>query len=79
VIKLEINKKMSKNFTDVQLRVYYKENLSKKEKSEFLRYLMMEFDYSYSSLQQKLSGGADLNKRDLILIGSVIEDERWRM
>jgi len=78
VIKFKINKKMSENLTSVQLQSYYKEKLSKKEKTEFLKYLMVTFDYSYNSIQQKMSGSADLNKRDIILIGEVVKNESWR-
>lgn len=77
VMKFETNKKMSENFEALQLREYY-EKLTKKEKSDFLKYLLVEFDYSYNSIQQKMTGKADMNKRDCILIGSVVEDEKWR-
>ena len=69
---------MSENLTGVQLQSYYKEKLSKKEKSEFLKYLIVQFDYSYASIQQKMTGAAELNKRDIILIGDVVEKESWR-
>lgn len=69
---------MSQNLTSLQLQLYYKEKLSRKEKSEFLKYLMIEFDYSYASIQQKMTGCAEFNKRDLILIGNVVEEESWR-
>lgn len=69
---------MSKNFTPMELQCYYRETLSKKEKSQFMKYLMIEFGYSYSSIQQKLTGICDMNKRDLILIGNVVENESWK-
>lgn len=69
---------MSGNLTGVQLQSYYKEKLSKKEKSRFLKYLIAEFDYSYQTIQQKMTGGAEMNKRDLILIGDVVEKESWK-
>lgn len=69
---------MSENFSVLQLRSYYQNQLTKKEKSDFLRYLIVEFEYSYTSIQQKLTGAAEMNKRDLILIGSVVENEKWR-
>lgn len=68
---------MSKNLTGVQLQSYYEE-LSKKEKSKLLKYLITAFDYSYQSIQQKLTGGAELNKRDLFVINSVVSGELWR-
>ena len=72
-----MNKENSENLTDVGLQSYYK-NLGKKEKSEFIKYLMVEFNYSYNSIQQKLTGKAGLNKRDLILIDHVIKNELWK-
>ena len=78
MIKFKLNKKMGENLTDVQLQLYYKEKLGRKEKSRFLKYLMDTFDYSYQSIQQKLTGRCGLNKRDIILIGHVVEKELWR-
>ena len=69
---------MKKNLTSLELQSYYKDKLKKKEKSVFLKYLMLEFGYSYSSIQQKMTGGAELNKRDLVLIGHVVENESWK-
>lgn len=69
---------MSENMTGLELQLYYKEQLTKKEKSDFLKYLMITFDYSYASIQAKMSGNAELNKRDLILISDVVKEESWR-
>lgn len=69
---------MNKNLTSLELQSYYKDKLKKKEKSVFLKYLMLEFGYSYSSIQQKMTGGAEMNKRDLVLIGHVVENESWK-
>lgn len=68
---------MKENLTVVQLKSYYSK-LGKKDKSSFLKYLMVTFDYSYASIQQKMTGGAEMNKRDLILIGDVVEKESWK-
>ena len=68
---------MSEILTGVQLQSYY-EDLSKKEKSKLLRYLISTFDYSSQSIQQKLTGRAELNKRDLFVINSVVSSELWR-
>lgn len=68
---------MSEKMTSVELKSYYS-GLSKKEKGELLRHLVKKFDYSYSSVQQKLHGNADLNARDIILIGNEVEDESWK-
>lgn len=64
--------------TSVKLQAYYQDSLSKNEKSQLLRYLIQQFDYSYSSLQQKMTGKAEFNKRDLILIGEVINSKSWK-
>lgn len=68
---------MGKNLTGIELQSYYS-GLNRTEKSLLIRYLMLEFDYRYASIQQKLTGKAEFNKRDLILIGEVIEQESWR-
>ena len=78
IIKNKINKKMDEKVAVLELQCYYKEQLTKKEKSEFLRYLMNQFGYSYCSIQNKMTGLASFNKRDLILIGQVVKDESWR-
>lgn len=69
---------MSGNLTSLQLQLYYKNKLDRQEKSQFLKYLMAEFDYSYSSIQQKMTGAAELNKRDIILISEVVKNEAWK-
>ncbi len=77
-IKTEKTKQMSNFLTEVELQAYYKEKLCKKEKGELLRYLMIEFDYNYHSLQRKLVGKDSMNKRDIILIGETIRNESWK-
>ncbi len=72
-----MTKKKDDFFEPVRLQNYYSE-LSKNEKSDFLKYLMVEFDYGYASLQAKMTGKASLNKRDIILIGKVIKEETWK-
>ena len=72
-----MDKEIYENLTDVGLQSYYKK-LGKKEKSEFIKYLMVQFSYSYASIQQKMTGKAGFNKRDLILIGDVVKNELWR-
>lgn len=74
-----MDKKIIENLTDVTLQGYYKENLNRKEKSQLLKYLMLQFGYSYASIQSKMTGKAEMNKRDLILIGETINSESWRM
>ncbi len=77
VILFNMSKENDENLTELGLQAYYK-GLEKKEKSEFIRYLMVEFSYSYASIQQKMTGKAGFNKRDLILIGEVVRNELWR-
>lgn len=72
-----MDKENNENLTEVGLQAYYK-GLGRKEKSELIRYLMVEFNYSYNSIQQKLTGKAGLNKRDLILIDHVIRNGLWK-
>ncbi len=69
---------MSNFLTDVELQAYYKDKLDKKEKGALLRYLMVQFDYSYNSVQGKLTGKDKMNKRDIILIGETIRSEAWK-
>ena len=71
---------MVENLTGVELQLHYKEKLGKKEKGKFLRYLIAEFDYSYNSIQGKLTGipGYELNARDVFIINSVIREDKWR-
>lgn len=69
---------MSENLSGLQLQLYYKEKLNRKEKSEFLKFLMVQFDYTYNSIQQKMTGASNLNKRDIILISEVVKNESWR-
>ena len=78
MIKFKINKEMSENLTAVQLQEYYRNKLDRREKSRLLKYLMLQFDYSYASIQAKMSGLLSMNKRDEILIGEVIKEEKWR-
>lgn len=68
---------MTENFSSVELQSYYS-NLGKKEKSVFLKFMVREFDYSYSSIQQKMTGQANLNARDIILIGETVKSESWK-
>lgn len=72
-----MNKKTEEKNEKMALQGYY-EKLTKKEKSDFLRYLMITFEYKYASIQSKMTGRAELNMRDLILIREVVNSESWR-
>lgn len=68
---------MSEKLTGLQLQLYYND-LTKKEKAELIKFLMIRFDYSYCSIRNKFLGTSEFNKRDLILLGDVITEESWR-
>ena len=73
-----MTKENKKFLTEVALQSYYRSKLNKLEKSQLLKYLMNEFDYSYASIQSKMTGKATMNKRDIILIGETINSESWK-
>lgn len=72
-------KENNKFLTDVDLQSYYRSTLNKLEKSQLLKYLMIEFGYSYASIQSKMTGKASMNKRDIILIGETLNSESWKV
>ncbi len=73
-----MTKENKKFLTEVALQSYYRSKLNKLEKSQLLKYLMNEFDYSYASIQSKMTGKARMNKRDIILIGETINSKSWK-
>ena len=74
-----MTKENNKFLTEVALQSYYRSTLNKQEKSQLLKYLMIEFGYSYASIQSKMTGKASMNKRDIILIGETINSESWKV
>lgn len=72
-------KENNKFLDEVALQSYYRSQLNKTEKSQLLKYLMIEFGYSYASIQSKMSGKASMNKRDIILIGETINSKSWKV
>lgn len=78
VIKNVINKKMAEKVTGLELQCYYREKLSKKEKSALLSYLMTQFGYKYCTIRNKFAGLSEFNMRDLALITPVYRNESWR-
>lgn len=58
---------------------YYK-SLVAHDRKLFLRYLLFEYDFAYSTLINKLNckGRFLFNKRDLAVITNVIRQELWR-
>ncbi len=76
-IKFKMDKKKNRILSNVELQSFYND-LSKKEKSEFLKFLIREFDYSYSAIQSKMTGSSEMNRRDVILISNVVTSELWK-
>ena len=71
---------MEHNFDSLNLEVYYSK-LSKKDKSKYLKYLMINYDLNYSTIRRKLSGakGCNLNTLERIACKDAIEkEEEWR-
>ena len=62
---------MAKN-DQVTISDYYK-SLSRAEKGQFIKFLIKEFDFGYSTLFSKL-----FNPRDAVVINQVIERGLWR-
>lgn len=56
---------------------YYR-SLDKKEKAKLLNYLMRVFDFKYTTLNTKLNGHSEFNRRDAEVINKVIVHELWK-
>lgn len=56
---------------------YYR-SLDKKEKAKLLNYLMRVFDFKYATLNTKLNGHREFNRRDAEVINKVIVHELWK-
>lgn len=67
---------MAKN-DQVTISDYYK-SLSRSEKGQFIKFLIKEFDFGYSTLFSKLNGSKEFNPRDAVVINQVIEQGLWR-
>lgn len=61
----------------ITIKDYYA-NLTKKEKTQILAYLMNHYGFRYNSVQQKLTGKSDFNPRDLLVVKTVIKEELWK-
>jgi hypothetical protein len=63
----------------VNPRDYY-QKLNRKEKSEFLNYLLLNFGMNYSTIRRKLSRTplGELTKLEMMTINNVIENELWK-
>lgn len=79
--KLAINNDMSKDFfkelTPVAIRDYYK-SLSKKDKGNFLQFLMANCDLGYSTLINRLAERSEFHRPEIIIISEIIEGELWK-
>lgn len=63
--------------TAIVVQDYYA-NLSKKEKSLLMNYLIVHYDFRYNTIQQKLSGKSEFNPRDLLVVSTVIKEQLWK-
>ena len=61
----------------ITIQDYYA-NLTKKEKTQILSYLITHYGFRYNSVKQKLTGKSDFNPRDLLVVKAVINEELWR-
>lgn len=71
---------MEHNFDSLNLEVYYSK-LSKKDKSKYLKYLMINYGLNYNTIRRKLSGamGYNLNTLERLACKDAIEKEaEWR-
>lgn len=63
--------------TAIVVQDYYAD-LSKKEKSQLMNYLIVNYDFRYNTIQQKLSGKSEFNPRDLLVVSTVIKEKLWK-
>lgn len=63
--------------TAIVVQDYYAE-LSKKEKSQLMNYLIVHYAFGYNTIQQKLSGKSEFNPRDLLVVSTVIKENLWK-
>lgn len=63
--------------TAIVVQDYYAD-LSKKEKSKLMNYLIVHYDFRYNTIQQKLSGKSEFNPRDLLVVSTVIKEQLWK-
>ena len=63
--------------TAIVVQDHYAE-LSKKEKSQLMNYLIVHYDFRYNTIQQKLSGKSEFNPRDLLVVSTVIKEQLWK-
>lgn len=62
----------------VTIRDYY-QKLRRRDKGEFLKFLVSEFGLGYSTMSTKLNGGAKITKTDAVLLSQAIEREsEWK-
>lgn len=66
-----------KELTPVAIRDYYK-SLSKKDKGNFLQFLVANCDLGYSTLINRLAGRSEFHRPEIIIISEIIEGELWK-
>lgn len=72
---------MENKFESLNLEVYYA-NLSRKNKAEYLKYLMVNYGMNYNTIRRKLSGvgGYNLNTLERIACKEAIQKEGlWKI
>lgn len=71
---------MGKKNTVVNPRVYY-QSLSKKDKTQFLEYLLTHYGIKTNTISRKLAKAqfGVLNKLEEVTITHVIQSESWRL
>lgn len=67
---------MEHNLESLNLADYYK-SLSRKNKANFLKYLMVTYDLNYSTMYRKIIGtaGCNLNKLERMACNEAIQKE----
>ncbi len=56
----------------------YYSSLGKMEKSELIKFLMVQYGFKYSTLQAKLNGRQRFNPRDFLIVQTVIKEQLWK-
>lgn len=57
----------------------YYHSLTRKERGQFLRYLVGRLGMNYSTVSSKLGGFIDMKQQDVVLFNLAIQKEReWR-
>lgn len=69
-----MNKKLVDEKSVIDLRAYYK-NLGRKNRGNFLRFLVTEYGMGYSTIINKLNGRLRMTKTDIFLLNLATKNE----